>query len=145
MKITIIGTGYVGLVTGVCLSKVGNQVICFDINRQKINNLNKGKVPIYEPRLKSRLKSSIKSQNLKFSFSPKISIKSSDVIMICVGTPTKSNGDTDLSHIQNAIKIIIENLNSDKIVVIRSTVPVGTSIMLKKEIRTQLKKREYLR
>ena len=142
MNITIIGTGYVGLVTGVCLSKVGNKVICFDIDRQKINNLNNGKVPIYEPRLKSRLKSSIESQNLKFSFSPKISIKSSDVIMICVGTPTKSNGDTDLSHIQNAIKIIIENLNSDKIVVIRSTVPVGTSSKLKKEIRSQLKKRE---
>ncbi len=141
MNITTIGTGYVGLVTGVCLSNVGNRVICFDIDRSKIDLLNSGKVPIYEPGLQTKLKSSIKSRNLSFTSNPKKSINSSEIIMICVGTPSKSNGDTDLKFVNQAADMIAEYIDSDKIILIKSTVPVGTSEKIKKNINEKIKKR----
>ena len=127
MNITIIGTGYVGLVTGVCLSNVGNKVICLDIDDKKVDTLSKGISPIYEPGLGSKLKSGLESGNLRFSSDSKDAIESSDLIFIAVGTPSLSNGKTDLSYIKSASNSIAENLNSDKIVITKSTVPVGTS------------------
>ena len=127
MNITIIGTGYVGLVTGVCLSDVGNNIICLDIDEAKIKKLKNGICPIYEPGLEQKLTHGLESGNLKFTSNSKKAIEKSDLIFIAVGTPSLSDGGTDLSFIKSAAKTIAENLNSDKIVVTKSTVPVGTT------------------
>lgn len=131
MNITIIGTGYVGLVTGVCFSNVGNHVICLDIDKQKIKLLNNGKSPIYEPGLEAKLKLGLESGNLKFTLNSKEAIQSSDLIFVAVGTPSLKDGGTDLSYIKSAAKIIAENLNATKIVVTKSTVPVGTTYLMR--------------
>ena len=131
MNITVIGTGYVGLVTGVCLSNVGNKVICFDIDKSKIDSLNSGKVPIYEPELEQKMLSGVESSNLSFTCDEKMAITQSDIIFITVGTPTLDNGNPDLSYIESVSNMIGENLSDDKIIVIKSTVPVGTSSKVK--------------
>ena len=100
MKLCMIGTGYVGLVSGVCFSDLGNDVICVDHDKNKIENLKKGKVPIYEPGLDELVLKNYKNNRLKFSTNLKDSISKSDIIFICVGTPTKKNGSAaDLSQI----------------------------------------------
>ena len=124
MNITVIGTGYVGLVTGVCLSNVGNKVVCLDIDEDKIELLNNGELPIYEPGLKSKLKSGMKSGNLSFTSNSKKAVELSDVIFIAVGTPSLDDGKTDLTYIKSAAETIAKNLNNDKIVVTKSTVPI---------------------
>ena len=142
MNISVIGTGYVGLVTGTCLSNVGNQVICVDINQNKINLLNNAKSPIYEPGLSSKIRSGIESENLQFTSNAKKAIESSDVIFIAVGTPSLSTGETDLSSIVNVANIIARSLNSNKIVVTKSTVPVGTTHMIKDLINNYIKEKK---
>ena len=142
MNISVIGTGYVGLVTGTCLSNVGNKVICVDIDRNKINLLNKAKSPIYEPGLSSKIRSGIESENLQFTSNAKKAIESSDVIFIAVGTPSLSTGETDLSSIVNVANIIAKSLNSNKIVVTKSTVPVGTTHMIKDLINNYIKEKK---
>ena len=142
MNITVIGTGYVGLVTGTCLSNVGNKVICVDIDRNKINLLNNAKSPIYEPGLSSKIRSGIESKNLQFTSNAKKAIESSDVIFIAVGTPSLSTGETDLSSIVNVANIIAKSLNSNKIVVTKSTVPVGTTHMIKDLINNYIKEKK---
>ena len=141
MNITIIGTGYVGLVTGVCLSNVGNKVICFDIDKEKISLLNSGKIPIYEPELKQKMLSGVQSSNLNFTFDKRMAITQSDIIFITVGTPTLDNGNPDLSYIESVSNMIGNNLNSDKTVVIKSTVPVGTSAKVKSIIEECIRDR----
>ena len=141
MNISVIGTGYVGLVTGTCLSNVGNKVICVDIDRNKINLLNNAKSPIYEPGLSSKIRSGIESENLQFTSNAKKAIESSDVIFIAVGTPSLSTGETDLSSIVNVANIIAKSLNSNKIVVTKSTVPVGTTHMIKDLINNYIKEK----
>ena len=140
MNITVIGTGYVGLVTGVCLSNVGNKVICLDIDSDKVKMLKNGKSPIYEPGLSSKIKAGIEFQNLFFTSNSKKAIASSDVIFIAVGTPSLDNGETDLSYIKSAGDSIAENLNNDKIIVTKSTVPVGTTHLLKGMVDKYLNK-----
>ena len=135
-KITIIGTGYVGLVTGVGLSEFGNKVICLDINQSKINNLNAGKVPIYEPGLEDLIRKNVNSERLFFSSDMASSIKESEVIIIAVGTPQSKNGAADLKYVFDALNSISENLNSYKVIVTKSTVPIGTG----EKIITKLKK-----
>ncbi|MDC0881955.1 UDP-glucose/GDP-mannose dehydrogenase family protein [Candidatus Marinimicrobia bacterium] len=135
-KITIIGTGYVGLVTGVGLSEFGNKVICVDINQSKINDLNAGKVPIYEPGLEDLIRKNVNSERLFFSSDIASSIKESEVIIIAVGTPQSKNGAADLKYVFDALDNISENLNSYKIIVTKSTVPIGTG----EKIITKLKK-----
>ena len=125
MNITVIGTGYVGLVTGICLSDVGNKVICLDTDTDKVKLLKSGKCPIYEPGLDSKLKDGIESKTLFFTSNPKKAIEESDIIFIAVGTPSLASGDTDLSYIKSAIRSILENLNNDKIIEIR-----GVGLML---------------
>ena len=142
MNISVIGTGYVGLVTGTCLSNVGNKVICVDIDRNKINLLNNAKSPIYEPGLSSKIRSGIESENLQFTSNAKKAIESSDVIFIAVGTPSLSTGETDLSSIVNVANIIAKSLNSNKIVVTKSTVPVGTTHMIKDLINNYIKEKK---
>ena len=135
-NIAIIGTGYVGLVTGVGLSEFGNKVICLDINQSKINNLNAGKVPIYEPGLEDLIRKNVNSERLFFSSDIASSIKESEVIIIAVGTPQSKNGAADLKYVFDALNSISENLNSYKVIVTKSTVPIGTG----EKIITKLKK-----
>ena len=135
-NIAIIGTGYVGLVTGVGLSEFGNKVICLDINQSKINHLNAGKVPIYEPGLEDLIRKNVNSERLFFSSDMASSIKESEVIIIAVGTPQSKNGAADLKYVFDALSSISENLNSYKVIVTKSTVPIGTG----EKIITKLKK-----
>ena len=138
MKLCMIGTGYVGLVSGVCFSDLGNDVICVDKDLDKINLLKKGKVPIYEPGLSELVIKNYKNKKLKFSTDLKTSIKSSDIIFICVGTPTKKGGGSaDLSQVYNVAKELSLSINKFKIIITKSTVPVTTGdeiekILLKK-------------
>jgi UDPglucose 6-dehydrogenase len=135
----MIGTGYVGLVSGVCFADLGNNVICVDKDLKKIDQLSKGKVPIYEPGLTELVNKNYKNKRLKFSSDLKKSIKDSDIIFICVGTPTKKGGSSaDLSQIFQVAKQISLSINRFKIIVTKSTVPVTTGdeiekILLKKK------------
>ena len=139
MKLCMIGTGYVGLVSGVCFADLGNNVICVDKDLKKIDLLNKGKIPIYEPGLTELVNKNYKNKRLKFSSDLKSSIKDSDIIFICVGTPTKQGSSSaDLSQIYQVAKEISLSINKFKIIVTKSTVPVTTGdeiekILLKKK------------
>ena len=115
MNLCMIGTGYVGLVTGACFSDLGNKVICVDINQNKINNLNSGKIPIYEPGLEELVKKNFNQNKLSFSTDISSAIKKSDIVFICVGTPTKKKTNTaDLKYIYRAANIIAKNINKYK-------------------------------
>ena len=138
-KITIIGTGYVGLVTGAGISEFGHDVTCVDINKNKINQLNLGEIPIYEPELKSIVKRNKSKDRLKFSSDINEAIKESEIIIIAVGTPEGSDGDSDLSAIENVAKRIGKNLNNYKIICTKSTVPVGTGKKIEEIIRANSK------
>ena len=127
MKICMIGSGYVGLVSGTCFSELGNQVICVDNDIKKINNLNNGKIPIYEPGLEELILRNVKQKRLKFSNDLPKSILNSDIIFICVGTPTnKKTNEADLKYVFQVTNYIKKNLNKYKIIVTKSTVPVTT-------------------
>jgi len=139
MKISIIGSGYVGLVTGACFAELGHQVLCMDDNPQKIAFLNTGKVPIYEPGLEPLIKANAEEGRLLFSTNIQEAINYSDLIFICVGTPPKENGETDLSAIEVVGKRIGETIKSYKLIVEKSTVPVETAKWLEKTIRTSLR------
>ena len=126
MKLCMIGTGYVGLVSGACFSDLGNSVVCVDIDKNKINQLKQGIIPIYEPGLEEIVKKNIKNKRLSFSFDFDKSIKDSDIIFICVGTPKKNNGNADLTQVYNVAKKLSKLINKYKIIVTKSTVPVTT-------------------
>ncbi len=126
MSIAIIGAGYVGLVTASCFAELGNNVICVDIDKGKIENLNNNVMPIYEPGLDKLIMTNKKQGRLFFTTDIDSAIKSSDVIFICVGTPPKKNGDADLSYVENVAKKIAQVMDSYKLVVEKSTVPVET-------------------
>ena len=133
MKLCMIGTGYVGLVSGVCFSDLGNDVICVDKDIKKINNLKKGIIPIYEPGLEELVLKNYKNKRLNFSTDLKNSVKKSDIIFICVGTPTKKAGSAaDLSQIYDVVKEISSSINKFKIIVTKSTVPVTTGDEIEK-------------
>ena len=135
MKLCMIGTGYVGLVSGVCFSDLGNDVICVDKDTNKINNLRNSVIPIYEPGLDELVKKNFKAGRLTFTSDLSKAVKSSNIIFICVGTPTKKNGNgADLSQIFSAAKEISKNINSYKIIINKSTVPVTTGDQLEKII-----------
>lgn len=127
MKIAIIGTGYVGLSTGVCLSEIGHLVTCIDTNEQKIARLLKGISPIYEPGIDELLLKNIASGNLHFTVSHKEGLAEADIIIVAVGTPQKDDGSADLTFIELAVYDIAANLDHEAVVVIKSTVPVGTN------------------
>ena len=139
MKLCMIGTGYVGLVSGVCFSDLGNNVICVDKDLNKIENLKKGISPIYEPGLEELVKKNFKNGRLKFSTNLKDSVRKSDIVFICVGTPTKKNGNAaDLSQVYKVTKEIRSSIYKFKIIITKSTVPITTGdeiekILLKKK------------
>ena len=141
MKIAVIGTGYVGLVSGTCFAEMGNEVICVDIDVEKMKKLNNGEIPIYEPGLKELILNN-SSKTIFFSTSIKEAILKSDIIFIAVGTPMLKNGEADLTAVNNVAKIIGENINSYKIIVTKSTVPVGTTVNVKEIIKSTLLKRK---
>ena len=139
MKITVIGTGYVGLVTGACLAELGNEVVCYDIDEVKINQLNSGVSPIYEDGLESIIKKNIASNRLYFSTHIKHSIHHGKIIFIAVGTPTTPTGAADLTQVDASSKNIGRWINEYKVVVNKSTVPVGTADRVKKIIVDSIK------
>ncbi len=144
MKLCMIGTGYVGLVSGVCFSDLGNDVICVDKDINKINLLKKGKIPIYEPGLSELVIKNYKNKKLKFSSDLKTSVKNSDIIFICVGTPTKKSGSSaDLSQIYNVAKKISLSINKFKIIITKSTVPVTTGDQIEKILSKKNSKNKF--
>ena len=144
MKLCMIGTGYVGLVSGVCFSDLGNDVICVDKDENKINLLKKGKVPIYEPGLSELVIKNYKNKKLKFSSDLRTSVKNSDIIFICVGTPTKKGGSSaDLSQIYNVAKELGSSINKFKIIITKSTVPVTTGDEIEKILSKKNDKNKF--
>jgi len=140
----MIGTGYVGLVSGVCFSDLGNDVICVDKDQDKINNLKKGIIPIYEPGLEELVLKNYKNKKLKFSTDLDSSIKKSDIVFICVGTPTKKNGiGADLSQIYSVSKEISKSINKFKIIITKSTVPVTTGDEIEKILSKKVNKKRF--
>ncbi len=138
MNITIIGCGYVGLVSGTCLSDIGHNVMCLDINKNKINSLNNGIMPIYEDGLDRMIALNTQKQRLSFTSSYKQAISHSDIIFLCVDTPSNKNGTADLTSIKNTCVSISKHMTSDKIIIEKSSVPVGTSDLIKKIISQNL-------
>jgi len=144
MKLCMIGTGYVGLVSGVCFSDLGNEVICVDRDITKIANLRKGIIPIYEPGLEELALKNYKNNRLKFSTNLKDSIFKSDIIFICVGTPTKKNGyGADLSQIFSVAQEISSSISKFKIIITKSTVPVTTGDKIEKIISKKVSKKLF--
>ncbi|WP_428080024.1 UDP-glucose dehydrogenase family protein [Candidatus Pelagibacter sp.] len=144
MKLCMIGTGYVGLVSGVCFSDLGNDVICIDKDNNKINNLKNGKIPIYEPGLEELVKKNLKNNRLNFSTNLNEAVRKSDIIFICVGTPAKKNSNSaDLSQVYSVGKEISNSINKFKIIITKSTVPVTTGDELEKIISKKVNKRLF--
>ena len=144
MKLCMIGTGYVGLVSGVCFSDLGNDVICVDKDENKINSLKKGKVPIYEPGLSELVVKNFRNKRLSFSNNLKESVKNSDIIFICVGTPTKKGGSSaDLTQVYDVAKEISSSINRFKIIITKSTVPVTTGDEIEKIIARKNSKKKF--
>ncbi|MDC0876337.1 UDP-glucose/GDP-mannose dehydrogenase family protein [Candidatus Pelagibacter sp.] len=144
MKLCMIGTGYVGLVSGVCFSDLGNDVICVDKDERKINDLKNGIIPIYEPGLEELVKKNYKNKKLNFSTDLNNSVKKSDIVFICVGTPTKKKGNgADLSQIYSVGKEISNSINKFKIIITKSTVPVTTGDELEKIISKKVAKKNF--
>ena len=144
MKLCMIGTGYVGLVSGVCFADLGNDVICVDKDTTKIDKLKKSIIPIYEPGLDELVKKNYKSGRLKFSNNLAESVKKSNIIFICVGTPTKKNKyEADLSQVYSVAQDISLNIKSFKIIINKSTVPVMTGDKVEKIISNKVKKKLF--
>ena len=139
MKISCVGCGYVGLVAGTCLADMGNEVTCCDIDKSKINKLKRGVIPIYEPGLKDMFERNVKGKRLRFSNDMKTAIKNSDVIFVTVGTPPGKNHEADLCAVESVAEQIGKNMKSYKLIVNKSTVPVGTAELVKEIVKKNQK------
>jgi UDPglucose 6-dehydrogenase len=134
MKVAVIGSGYVGLVVGACLAESGNDVVCADIDESKVERLNRGEVPIYEPGLEPLIESNVKAGRLSYTTDVVKAVRLSDVVFIAVGTPPGEDGSADLQHVLAVARTIGEAMNGEKIVITKSTVPVGTAKLVRAEI-----------
>ncbi|MCB0281400.1 MAG: UDP-glucose/GDP-mannose dehydrogenase family protein [Calditrichae bacterium] len=139
MKVAVVGTGYVGLVAGTCFSDTGNEVVCVDIDENKINLLKQGHIPIYEPGLEEMIKRNVREERLAFSTDIKEAVKSSQIIFIAVGTPPDEDGSADLKYVLAVARDIGKSMNGFKVIVDKSTVPVGTADLVKAEIEKHTK------
>lgn len=137
----MVGAGYVGLTTGACLANLGNDVVCLDIDEKKITMLNNGKIPIYEPGLKEMVLKNVEEGRLRFTTDSKYAVEGSDIIFIAVGTPEGEDGSADMKYVYNVAETIGSYINGYKVVVNKSTVPVGTADKVKEKIKNQIKKR----
>ena len=137
MKLAVIGTGYVGLVVGACLAENGNEVVCVDNDSKKIRGLKRGKIPIYEPGLSELVVRNQEEQRLRFSTSLNRSVKGAQVVFIAVGTPEGEDGSADLKYVIAVAKDLAHAMNGYKVIVTKSTVPVGTSARLREVIRRE--------
>lgn len=135
MHIAVIGTGYVGLVTGACFAEFGVDVTCVDIDADKIARLSSGEMPIYEPGLEQLVTKNVQSGRLRFTTDIKEAVEQALVIFLAVGTPPKADGSPDLSFVESAARSIAENMNGYKVIVTKSTVPIGTGEYLRKLLR----------
>jgi UDPglucose 6-dehydrogenase len=142
MRIIVVGSGYVGLVTGACFAESGVNVVCVDVDAEKIRQLKEGEIPIYEPGLGAMVKSNIQKKRLFFSTEIKECIDNSEVIFIAVGTPPGEDGSADLKHVLNVAHEIGKVLNHHIVIVTKSTVPVGTSEKIRSTIQSELDKRK---
>ena len=141
MNIAIVGTGYVGLVSGTCFSELGLNVVCVDVNEQKIDDLKKGIIPIYEPGLERMVMRNVAADRLRFTTSLKDELDNVDVIFIAVGTPPGEDGSADMRYVLEVAKTIGQNMNKYTLVVIKSTVPVGTAERVRHSIQIELENR----
>ena len=141
MRICFVGTGYVGLVTGTCFAEKGNDVCCVDIDNKRIEDLNSGIIPIYEPGLEELVKKNREAGRLSFSTEIKEGIKNAQLCFIAVGTPPSSNGSADLAQVLNALDSIGSCIDHSCFIVVKSTVPVGTGTLLWKRIRAHMHER----
>jgi len=132
MKITVIGSGYVGLVSGICFAKIGHEIVCVDKDESKITKLNSGIIPIFEPGLELLLENSVKAKKISFTTDLKTALKNSNAVFIAVGTPQDEDGSADLSYVLAAAKEIAELSDSYKLIITKSTVPAGTGAKVKK-------------
>ncbi len=141
MKVSVIGTGYVGLVSGTCFSETGIDVVCVDIDKNKIDMLNKGHIPIYEPGLLDIYKRNVEKGRLKFTTDLNSSLVDTDAVFIAVGTPPDEDGSADLKYVLGVARELGKNLDHYMVIITKSTVPVGTSAKIKKAIQEELKAR----
>ena len=141
MNITIVGTGYVGLVSGTCFAELGSNVTCIDVNQEKIENLKKGIIPIYEPGIESMIGKNVNAGRLHFDTKLENVVNESEIIFIAVGTPSDEDGSADLKYVIDVARAIGKSINKYLVVVVKSTVPVGTSKKVKQAIQEELDKR----
>ena len=144
MNLTVIGTGYVGLVTGTCFAEMGNTVTCIDVDTKKIEHLRNGEIPIYEPGLEAMVKRNVQNGTLHFDTQLKHNLHNCDIAFIAVGTPMGEDGSADLKYVLQVAKEIGQSMSTPLIVVDKSTVPVGTADKVKKTIAKQLEKRKVI-
>src|SRR5689334_1763555 len=130
MRIAVIGTGYVGLVTGACFSESGNEVTCVDIDAQKIDRLRKGLMPIYEPGLEELVVRNVEAERLHLTTDTATAIKTARLVFLAVGTPPAADGSADLSALFSVVNAIAPHLRRDAVVITKSTVPVGTAAQI---------------
>lgn len=138
MEISVIGTGYVGLVTGVCLSDIGHQVTCIDIDQEKIKTLNNGQSPIFEPGLEELMVKNVQAGRLKFTADFSEGYRQAEVVYIAVGTPQQEDGSANLSYVESAIESLCQHITKDIVVITKSTVPVGTNAKIEKILAGKL-------
>ncbi|MCA1759770.1 MAG: UDP-glucose/GDP-mannose dehydrogenase family protein, partial [Bacteroidales bacterium] len=141
MKISVVGTGYVGLVSGTCFAETGVDVMCIDVDQKKIDQLKNGQIPIYEPGLEDIFKRNVETGRLQFSVNLTKSLENTDVVFIAVGTPPDEDGSADLQYVLGVAREIGQNMDHYMVVVTKSTVPVGTSVKVKNAIQSELNKR----
>ncbi len=144
MKVAVIGTGYVGLVVGACLAEAGNDVVCADVDEEKIAGLKRNRIPIYEPGLEPLVVRNQAEGRLRFTTDVGGAVEASEVVFIAVGTPPNEDGSADLRHVLEVARIVGDHMNSPKVVITKSTVPVGTAARVKETIASRTKERFYV-